>query len=444
MNKKYTYVLFGLCLFFWSFNCDVVSASEFKFNVYPEPAVVSSSLDEVKLKFVVESASDSITNCTFNVFTSSGVKYVRDDEANGWNITTGINGYLLDSTNGTSNGSVVIMNSVYQVINDATITISNIECGSSEADKVFKVKDIKVNVGVSDDVNIKIDGYSVSGGVANPLSVDKNNFNLSVVTGNASLQDSVKVMLVGIECLGTDCQNTVYDKELCVGDECKDLLVDFKKENFCLNSECLVFKPTFGNSLRMKVLLNDSEVKTFYVIKEAGNAPVLDPSLEYLKVWGHEIELVEGQREYNLPIKGEVTDYSVVARLSDPDNFIWHEEDNPDKYDFETNLITLIFLPKDPSALGAEDVVYIINIEYDGEGGSSSSSQPSDDSSSSSSSSSSTPKPSNGGNNAGNNSNVDKNAPTGGISEFVVAIILFVSLFFVLTLYKKNMEEYDG
>lgn len=421
MKKYGIYVLLLVCLFIGPIY-KYVKADEFQFSVHAEPSVVDAAGETVKLKFMVSAGNNVITNCKFKVSVPSGVAFVEDESPNGWNIDKGTNGYLLDSSDGVTQG--VIMNSVYKVNSNSTITVSGIECGNVDKDEVYPIdEEIKVDVKIADTVNIKVDGVAVSGKITNPLAASKNDFVLSVVSGDASVQSNVKVEIA---------DTTSGTKQLCSGDTCKEVTVNFSSENFCGSAECLAFKPSVGDNVQINVYVGSTLNKSFYVIKELTQTETLDASLKYLKVWGHEIKLVEGQTIYPLDVPANVSDYTVVAELSDPDNFIWDDEDNPSKYNFKTDTINLIIRPKDTEAVGAKEVVYVVVINQDGgtNSGQPSSSAPS--SSSSNRPASSSPI---------SNNNVS-NPQTSGISQFVIAIILFVSLLATLSLYKKNMEEY--
>lgn len=423
MKSIKLYIILILCLVFMPFE-NVYADENFEFSVYAEPAVVDASGGQTKLKFAVsmgEGSNEVITNCQFKVDAPSGVKLVSDEPSNGWNVTTGTKGYVLDNVDGVANG--VIMNAIYEVYSATTITISNIECGNSETDNTFtSSQDIKVDVKIADNINIKINGVAVTGGVTTPLAANKSDFVLSVVSADVSLQNGIKVEMA---------DTSGGSVQLCSGDACKDITVDFISGNFCVSSECLGLKSQMGDVIQLKVYSGDSLNKTFYVIREqSGEAPVLDPTIKYLKVWGVEVELKPGEREYPVTVPANVTDYTVQATLSDPENFYWDEEDNPDKYNFKTDTINLILRPKDTEAIGAEVVTYVIRINQDGDS--------SDGSSKPSASNPSSNKPSS--NNP--SSNPSSNPQTSGISQFVVAIILFVSLFVALNFYRKNMEEY--
>jgi len=424
MKSIKLYFLFVLCLVFIPCR-SVYAADDFKFSVYPEPAVVDASGGQTKLKFMVDTGSSSnevITNCQFNVSEDSGVKLVNNEPSNGWNLTTGTKGYVLDNVDGVSSG--VIMNAVYEVYSTSTITISNVECGNSETDKVFTVsEDIKVDVKIADTLNIKVDGVAVSGKIT-ILNSNKSEFVLSVVAADVSAQSGIKVEIADTAS-GT--------LPLCTGDACKDVTADFISGNFCVSEECLAVKSQIGDNVQLNVYTGSDLNKSFYVIREQSQATVLDATLSYLKVWGVEVELKEGQTVYSISVPANVTDYTVQAELSDPNNFEWDKEDNPSKYNFKTDTINLILRPKDTQALGAKEAVYVINIEQDGDSSSSSSNDNSQPSSSSN-------KPSSSSNSSSNNAT--SNPQTSGISQFVIAIILFVSLFITLNFYKKNMEEY--
>lgn len=429
MKKYGLWIFIMICFVIVGVGHERVNADEFSFSVHAEPSVVDATGENVKIKFMVDAGNNTITNCEFKVSAPSGVQFVEDESPNGWNIDTGANGYLLDSSDGVSQG--VIMNSIYKVNSDSTITISNVKCGNAEKDEMYNLdKDITVDVKIADVVNIKVDGVVVGGGVANPLASSKNSFVLSVTSADTSIQGNVKVELA---------DTVTGTKQICLGDECKEITVNFSNDNFCDSVNCKDLKPQLGDNIQVNVYVGSTLDKSFYVIREIGEeVKPVNPTLKYLKVWGYEIELVEGQTVYPLNVPANVTDYSVVAELSDPDNFLWDEEDNPSKYNFKTDTINLRLIPKDYEALGAREEMYVVVITQDGDGNTT----PPPSSSSSTPSNSSSNKPASSSSNNNSNNNNVTNPQTSGISQFIVAIILFVSLGSVLSLYKKYMEEY--
>jgi len=410
MKKCKFYILFMICVILYPFGHDV-NASEFSFSVHAEPAVVDASGEQTKLKFMVSTGSeeDVITSCQFKVSAGSGVRFIEDESPNGWNVDKGTNGYLVDSGDGVSEG--VIMNAIYEVYSNTTITVTDVECGNVDKDIVYTVDEaISVDVKIADTVNIKVDGVTVTGKITNPLAAMKQSFVLAVTSADISVQGNVRVEIA---------DTATGTKQLCTGDTCKEVTVNFSSENFCGSAECVAFKPSVGDNIQLNVYIGSTLNKSFYVIRELTNTEVLDASLKKLKVWGIDIELEEGKTFYTIKVPASTTDYSVVAELSDPNNFVWDDEDNPSKYNFKTDTINLIIRPKNTEAIGAKEVVYVVAIEQDG---SSSSSKPINPSSSS--------------------SNPISNPQTSGISQFIVAIVLFGSLSLALTFYKKNMEEY--
>lgn len=430
MKKYGFYIILVMCLLFVGISYSEVMAQEddFEFSVYAEPSVVGKKGDTVKLKFMISTKKDVITNCKFNVNAPSGVVFVEDESLNGWFIDKQ-NGYFLESTDGVSEG--IIMNSIYEVHSDATITVSNIACGNIDPDNnidvEYKIENpISVNLKVSDMI-VKVDGIVVGGDVTSPLAATKTDFMLAVTSADSNIQSNVKVELA---------DTATGSKQICLGDECKEITVNFSSENFCNSENCKNLKPQLGDHIQVNVYTGTTLNKSFYVIREIGDeVKPVNPTLKYLKVWGYEIELKEGQTVYPLNVPANVTDYTVVAELSDPDNFEWHDEDKPSKYNFKTDTINLRLVPKNYEALGAREEVYVVVITQDGE------EKPSSAPSSSSSSSNNNPANSSSSNNNNNDSNIS-NPQTSGISQFIIAIILFVSLGVVLNLYKKYMEEY--
>ncbi len=424
MNKNKLYFLLIICLILIPLNTVYATDLKYDFEVYAVKNVVSNAGDVVNLKFSVSTENynkEAITACKFKVTPNSGLTLVEEKATSGWKLTTG-QLYLIE-TEGVGEKNSVILESEYKVNETSSIKISDIYCEALEPNEAGgKHDDITIDLKIIEGPTIKINGKTIIGSIET-LSANKKDFVFSATSSDISEQNNIKV----------EFQETKSgNKIICAGEECLEKTIEFSDENLCSTAACQDVKNQIGDHILVKVYSGSTSVKEIYISKEISSAPTLDPTLKYLKVWGIEVELEKGKTEYEIEVPANVTDYTVEAELSDPDNFVWDDEDRPSKYNFKTNTINLIFHPKNTETIGASTETYVIKIKQDGEQSSSepsSSSPPSSSSQPPSSSQSSSNKP-------------ITNPQTGGISQFIIAIILFVSLLISLSLYKKNMEDY--
>lgn len=435
MKKNIINILIILCLVFLP--CRKIYADEnlkFNFNVHAEPSTVTTAGDKTTLRVTISTEStEAIMACSFSLNSDPGVSLIEGSAQgkNSWTFTTSGSKYVMEADEGhgasKSNGEtgVVVLNLSYAVNSGTSkVTFSDIECGFPSKDIMVKHEDVSVSLKVADGLNVKIDGVTVSGGIAPMISAQKNTFALTALSSITGDQSKVKVVAK---------DTATGDVTVCSGEECREIIVDFNATNFCTSSGCTDFKidKGVGDNIFLNATIDGTNIlREIMVIKENTQPIVLDNSIASLVVWGVNVPLVKGKTSYQVPVPANVTDYTVTATLSDSTNFKWDADENPSKYNFKTNTIILIVRPMNDNIVGATTETYTINIVE--EGANSGSSSPS---SSSSSKPIATPSSS--------SSPVISNPQTGSISQFIMATILVGSLFVSLIVYKNNMKEYQ-
>lgn len=437
MKKYFVFILIILCLIFIpTNNVDAAGDLNFKFNVYADNPVVNATGSQATLKVTISTESTvPIMACSFNLKADSGVSLVEGSVVgkNNWSFESGSK-YVIEAEEGygvdkSDDELGVVVLTLSYIVNSgpSKITFSDIECGEPEKDITGTVEPVTVSLSVASGLNVKIDGVTVSGGIAPPIASNKTSFALSAVSSDSSQQSNVKVVAK---------DTASGDVTLCSGDECREKMVDFSSANFCTSSVCNNFKISqgVGDNILLVATVGSGVSQEIAIIKEKTNDVTLDNSIATLNVWGVNVELVKGQTIYSVKVPANVTNYTVTATLSDSTNFKWDADDNPSKYNYKTNTINLIVRPVSDTLVGANPETYTINIIE--EGANSSSSQPGPSSQPSSSSSQIvTPKPS--------SQPSIYNPQTGSVSQFLMAIILVGSLFISLIVYKNHMKEYQ-
>ena len=151
----------------------------------------------------------------------------------------------------------------------------------------------------------------------------------------------------------------------------------------------------------------------------------LDNSLKMLKVYGKEIKLQEGKYDYSITVGKDAKSVKIDAQLIDSENFKFAENNGPTIFLIPDgrNVYPLIVEPIN-SSVGASGVTYTITVIREGVVDNTTTDTPT------------------GGSQSNNNQNVSTN-PTTGVSMFLMAFILIVSLIGSIYLYHKNMEGYN-
>ena len=144
---------------------------------------------------------------------------------------------------------------------------------------------------------------------------------------------------------------------------------------------------------------------------------------------GFNILLSKFSGNEDIVVGSDVSSFTVEAELNDSENFKFGDAGNaPGK--FNINDIVDFYIVVESKNDSSSVVLYTFKVTKEG----SSPTEPGKDGNNNSGGSA--------GNNNGSNGNADTNPQTGGVSMFVMAFILVVSLIGSVVLYQKNLESY--
>lgn len=395
--NRYLLLILMLCCSF----VKTVFAEELPFTISATAdrnEVVSG--EEVTITVSLKSNS-VITSCKNETVNDSTLEFISVNGLNNWYID-------IDNKTGidTSSDKIAyvdgknIASFKYRVNGNGAVTLKNIECSyvSGEGEDATEIKgsfqDIVVNFttkDISDDTTLS--SLKVNGGTLTSefspnvyqyqIELDNSNFSLELVSNNVNYQDKISVVDVN-------------------GNK--------------LNPSNITFSNDGGQGyMYIKIIVNDNFDAPYELVARYEQV-TLDNSLASLKINGKEIDLKDGKTDYVINVSSDVTEVDVVAILNDSDNFEFREgnEDGIFKISDGTTSIALIIVPKS-SQSGATSKTYIIDIVKDGLPSSSSSS---------------------------NWENPNTNPSTGGISLFLMMLILISSLIGSIFLYQKKIESY--
>lgn len=414
MKRKHIVMLLCLLLIFSFVN--VVNALDvLKFSVSANASSTNVTKGE-KVTISVALKSDSaIANCTFSLSSDDTLEYVSMSGANGWNVGSGgmgANGFILENSSTDniplSDGKTV-MQIVYNVNGSGKITISTKDCaslmeeGTDENGNPTEIsgsyEDVVVNIeAVEPKDDTTLSSLKVTGGELIPefisnrfsyqIELDSSTFSLDIVANNSDYQDKIVVVDVN-------------------GNK--------------LDSNSITYSNDGGQGyMYMKIIVNDDTSSPYELVAHY-EQNTLDNSLSSLKINNEVVELKDGQTDYTIKVSKDVTEVNVQAILKDTTNFGFREGNEPGTFKIAdgTTSIALVVVPNN-SEIGATSKTYIIEIVREGVPGNSSSF--------------------NSNNNANNNTTT--NPSTGGVSMFLMAVILISSLIGSVILYQKNLEGY--
>lgn len=405
MKKNICCVLVAL-LFSFSF-MNSVFAEEFDLDV---SATVGNNVvvkgDEVSIKLNLKADAD-ISTCKFALEVDSGLEFKSKNGLNNWNITLdGPESFIIENSSlgsGMFADGVDVLEFKYKVNNNASFKIKTEQCATIDNKKSASVEDVVVNFAVSepaDDATLKT--LTVTNGQITPtfesniydnyiVSLTSPNFSLSMTASNPDYQN--KIVVTDSEGNRLDPANLVFDS----------------KEQRIMN---------------IYITVNNSDKS--YLLGVTYENKELDNSLSYLSINGATIDLEPGKGKYEFKIKNDVTEFTLDAKIKDTTNFQFAEGSTPLGKVSVNGDVTFVVLIVEPINAQSGGVSATYNIEVIREGAAlppSSSSEP--------------PKSS-----STHSGNATTNPSTGGVSMFVMAIILMASLGGSIYLYQKNLEGY--
>lgn len=340
-----------------------------------------------------------ISACTFQVSSDSGIEYVSAKQASGYILQTGSNGRIsvdgaVDDTTPT-NMTVLQLN--YKVNNDGKVTIKTLDCTSPTDNKTGSYKDVIVElktIDLSEDTSLS--KLVVNGGILSPsfssdvknYSVELSgiNFSFDLTASNAHYQDDILV---------TDANGKTLDPK-------KIVFTNFNNQG----------------TMPINITVNKDTVYNLLVIYKEDS---LNNSLKSLKVDGKNITLEDGKYDYMIKIENNVSSVKIDASLNDSTNFKFADEFGGTQIVQTPSNSTSypIIIEPSKSSVGAEGVTYTIRLVKDG----------------------TSDNTNVGSGSSNNNQNANTNPSTGGISMYLMFLILIISLIGSIFIYRKNLES---
>lgn len=401
MKNKFLYLVLSMIMCF-SFVGEVFAEGlEFSFSAF----VVGSNTSIVKeTEAVINVSLNSdvyLNKCSFNITSDSTIEFVSGSGMNKYEFNSLGSTYEIsrDAKNTQFNSGLAVMQLKYKINGDGKVTIKNLECSSASDNQVGTYgEDIVLNFKAIDETaDTTLKKISVTGGTLSPsfssslknysINLDNTTFSLELTASNADYQDDI----------------VVTDED---GNK-----LDIKNITFKNNNQ--------GNMPIVIKVNNDTVYNLLAVYKEKE----LNNSLKTLKVDGKEVSLENGKYDYSVTVGKSVNSVKIEASLNDTTNFKFIDEFNGTQIVQTPSGTTSypIIIEPSKSSVGAEGVTYIIKLvkESDNTGNSGSN---------------------NNNNTSSSNGNVNKNPSTGGISLFVMFIILFLSLIGSIFIYRKNLS----
>lgn len=416
MKNKIYYMLLMLIMIFSCIN-NVFAEENLSVSVSADKTEIVKG-EEVSVKVKVTSNS-KVLSCKFKIETEGDLELSATTGANGWNVTgQGPDGILTENKlndNDTMASGRNVLEVKYKVNSDGKITVKTDSCDIDGVE--VGADDVSVDVKAieaSDDTTLK--SIVVTGGQMEPtfestkydnyiVNLDSSKFSLELTANNPEYEDKIVVT--------DDSGNT-------------------------LDPANMIFNNNGSGQMLIHITVNN---KTKYDLLVTYTQKDLDNSLKSLTINGEQIGLEKGKYVYEIKYSGDEK-FELEAILEDSENFeISNEEgSNIDPTatggvatfnitDFTT--VMIVIKPKNSQG-GAVGATYTIEVTREN----ANIKEPDDEDDSKDEGSKDESKEPVGGGNA------SSNPGTGGISMFLMAIILISSLAGSIYLYQKNMEGY--
>jgi len=399
MKNKFLYLILSMIMCF-SFVGEVFAEDEFSSSVTINGG--KDTFEKGKEAIINVNIKDNsyVELCTFDVVVDSGLEFLSSKTLDGYSFETNDGGKFVvkgnDAEATSTNGNLLQLS--YKV-NDSGKFKINYSCehkGDSEKvvhDSLSHELELKV-IDLSQDTTLS--KLVVNGGILSPsflpnvenysIQLSGVNFSLDLTATNPDYQDDIVV---------TDGNGLALEPS----------------------------KITFNNynnqgNMPINIIVNKD---TVYSLLAVYKEEELDNSLKSLKVDGKEIQIESGKYDYTFKIGNSTNNVKIEATLVDSDNFKYTDEFNGTQIVQTPSSSTgypIIIEPKSSSA-GAKGVTYTIKLVKD------------------------VPNNSGGTTSDNNGQNANKNPATGGISMYLMLLILIISLIGSISIYQKNLANYD-
>lgn len=435
MKNRLFYLFLGILLNF-SF-ISVVYAEDYEVNVIATPSATEVlEGEEVSVTLKVKSNSP-VNDCQIQVSSDSTLEFVSINEiGTSWQYTGKSDDFTIAdknfSTEPLTNGENIIQLS-YKINGDGALTINTVACGYAvSADESYEDSSIETQVvnfrtkKLSDittlsDLKITKGGTLTESFVSSKygtyfIELSSLNFGLEWTTTNTDYQNNVKV----------------------INFSTKEEIDDPKNITFESNGAT-------GMPIQVVVSDNDGNSTTYTLVAIMSQQIEYNNTLKSITINGQKIELVNGKfengtHEYEYTVESNVSSVKIEAELNDSENFKFSTDKGNAPGNFTINDVVnaeIVIEPKS-SEIEAVSLSYKIQITKKGN----TTPKPDDEKPSGSGNTGSSGNTGGGTSNGGSSGNTNYNPPTGGVSMYVMAIVLVASLVGSIVLYQKNLNAY--
>ena len=441
MKNRLCLILLGI-LFGFSF-INVVNASEYQVNVSAIPSA-TEVLEGEEVSVILKVKSDSpVNDCQIQVSSDSSVEFVSMHEVGtSWQYTGKVNDFTIADRNFSSeplvNGTDIIK-IIYKVNGSGSINVKTVACRYAVSDdESYEDSQIEQQV-----VNFKtkslsevttLDSLMVTKGgtMTESFSSDKK--------GDYFIE--LNSLTFGLEWKTTnpDYQNNVKVIDYSTNEEISD------PKNITFESN-----GTPGMPIQVVVSDNNGNSTTYILVAKMSEQIEYNNTLKSITINGKKITLIDGRFEnggynYEYTVESDVTSVTIEAELNDSENFKFSDKGNaPATFTIDDIVNVEIYTePKDSSieAIGQSYKIQINRKKDTTNKPGDEDEKPSGDGGNSSGGVTGGNSGNNNGGNNGSSGNTNHNPDTGGVSMYVMAIILVASLVGSIVLYQRNLNAY--
>ena len=441
MKNKLCYILLGILLNFSFIN--VVFADEYQVNVLATPSA-TEVLEGEEVTVILSIKSDSLVDtCVFETTFDSTLEFVDmniDATSGGWMLNKGsANSFAVENvTNSTaslSNG-LNIVQMKYKINGDGALAIKAVNCSyAGSANKEDQVEDVEIET-----VTINFKAKTLSEVTTLDSLVVNKGGTMSepfVSSKNGTYFIELSSLAFGLEWKTTnpDYQNNV-----------KVINYDTKEEINDPNNITFESNGATGMPIQVVVSDNNGNSTTYTLVAIMSQQIEYNNTLKSITINGQQIELVNGKfkngtYEYEYTVENNVSSVKIEAELNDSENFKFNTDKGNAPGNFTINDVINAEIVIEPKSSEIEAIALSYKIQITKK--ESATTKPEEDK---------TPSGGNTGNNNGGNSNGGSsnetsknptyNPNTGGVSMYIMAVILIVSLVGSIVLYQKNLNAY--
>ncbi len=404
MKNKLYYVLMFLIL---SFSC-VSSVFALEFNigsVVENNAIAKGNKGSIKINL---KSDEQIKECVFSLSSDSNIVYDSVKNVNTWQVSSNsADGFTItnkaDTIIAPTNGEN-IAELKYVVNGDGKVTIKTSKCVSVSGEE-GTYSDVEVSFTATEPVDdTTLSSLNVIGGQISPSFSSSNYGSYNVTLSSATFG------------LSMTASKPEYQDKIVVKDVSGNVIEDPTLITFS--------DPTGQMQMPLSIIVNGASTYSLYVKYVQKD---LDNSLESITINGEKLTLTAGKYEYKYTVKKDVSQVKIEAVLKDAENFKFGDNSNaPGTFNINKTVNAVIEVEPKSAGTGAAKVTYLIEIVKEG--------QKEEDN---------PPVSNDKGNGSGSSEEkVPGNPQTGGMSIYLMVLIMMASLIGSIVLYQKNLTNY--